>query len=282
MLTGCKLQKNQSVKIQKKDKAPDSLGDVSKGLQDILSNLEEIEKILDGTYIEEEKPKEEKKDSGSSNTSQSQGPNQNSGNQDSNNSGKTNSDIKTIEDKEKKKAEEKADKLLKTWQKIDKKIEDIHKKWNEYELEGLKKGITTERTDKFEESINALTKSIESRNIKEIYDYGSQSMLALGPIFELYKDEIAGEINRIKYATYQSYLNAIEEKDNEALDILKNSEEEINKIRLKIEKDTSKIKVLDKVNMSIVDMRKSLKEKSIKLYRIKKDVIIKNLEELGK
>lgn len=282
MLTGCKLQKNQSVKIQKKDKAPDSLGDVSKGLQDILSNLEEIEKILDGTYIEEEKPKEEKKDSGSSNTSQSQGSNQNSGNQDSNNSGKTNSDIKTIEDKEKKKAEEKADKLLKTWQKIDKKIEDIHKKWNEYELEGLKKGITTERTDKFEESINALTKSIESRNIKEIYDYGSQSMLALGPIFELYKDEIAGEINRIKYATYQSYLNAIEEKDNEALDILKNSEEEINKIRLKIEKDTSKIKVLDKVNMSIVDMRKSLKEKSIKLYRIKKDVIIKNLEELGK
>ena len=271
------------MKIQKKDKAPDSLGDVSKGLQDIISNLEEIEKILDGTYIEEEeKPKEEKKDPGSSNTSQSQGSNQNSGNQDSNNSGKTNSDIKTIEDKEKKKAEEKADKLLKTWQKIDKKIEDIHKKWNEYELEGLKKGITTERTDKFEESINALTKSIESRNIKEIYDYGSQSMLALGPIFELYKDEIAGEINRIKYATYQSYLNAIEEKDNEALDILKNSEEEINKIRLKIEKDTSKIKVLDKVNMSIVDMRKSLKEKSIKLYRIKKDVIIKNLEELGK
>lgn len=282
MLTGCKLQKNQSVKIQKKDKAPDSLGDVSKGLQDILSNLEEIEKILDGTYIEEEKPKEEKKDSGSSNTNQSQGSNQNSGNQDSNKSEQSSGEKKDTEDKEKKKAEEKADKLLKTWQKIDKKIEDIHKKWNEYELEGLKKGITTERTDKFEESINALTKSIESRNIKEIYDYGSQSMLALGPIFELYKDEIAGEINRIKYATYQSYLNAIEEKDNEALDILKNSEEEINKIRLKIEKDTSKIKVLDKVNMSIVDMRKSLKEKSIKLYRIKKDVIIKNLEELGK
>jgi len=74
----------------------------------------------------------------------------------------------------------------------------------------------------------------------------------------------------------------MEEKDKEALDLLKNSEEEINKIRLKIDKDISKMKVLDKLNMSIGDMRKSLKEKSIKLYRIKRDIIIKNLEELGK
>lgn len=282
ILTGCKPQKNQSVKIQKKDKAPNELGDVSKGLQDILKDIEEIEKILDGTIIQPEKTKEEKKDSGISSDEQSQGSSQDSENQDKNKSEKSNEEQKEPENKEIKKAEEKSEKVLETWRKVDKKIEDIHKKWNVYEVEGVKKGLTIEKSDKFEESINTLTKSIEARNIVDIYDYASQSMLNLSPAFELYKDEIEGEINKIKYATYRSYLKAMEEKDKEALDLLKNSEEEINKIRLKIDKDNSKMKVLDKVNMSIVDMRKSLKQKSIKLYRIKKDIIIKNLEELGK
>jgi len=226
----------------KKDKAPDSLGDVGKGIQDILSNTEKVEKIMDGSYLEEGEKKKEDKN--------------------------------TEENNE--------EKLLDTWKEIDKRIENVHEKWNGYEVEGVKKGLTSDRENKFEESLNFLTRSIEERKIKEIFDYGSKTMLYLGPIFELYRDELFAEINMIKHSVYQSYLKAMDGKEAEATDLLKNLDEYTNKIRLKLEKDDSKIKVLEKVSLAIEDMRKSLKESSIKLHRIKMDILIKNLEELGK
>ena len=53
-------------------------------------------------------------------------------------------------------------------------------------------------------------------------------------------------------------------------------------MRLKFEKDDAKVKILEKVNLSIEDMRKSLTEESVKLTRIKRDIIIDNLGELEK
>lgn len=275
LLTGCKAGKKQETKIQKTDKAPEALIDVSKGLQDILKDTEKIEKVLDGTDMEDAKAKEQEKEKKEEKDAKENDKNQTKSKE--NNSNQTNN-----QDKGKEKFLEKDEKLLKTWEKIDKKIEEIHGKWNTYEVEAMKKGATTDRTDKFGESLNALTKAIEMRSTIDIYDFGSQSMLNLSAMFDLYRDEIKGDINKIKYITYQSYLKAAKGNPKEAFEILKDSEENINRIRLKLEKKDSKIDTLDKVNLAIVDMRKSLKENSIKLNRIKKNIIIKSLEELEK
>lgn len=269
-LTGCKAEKKQTSKIQKKDRAPSSLSDISQGIQDILKEIEDIEKNLDGTDIKNNETKNKEKEE------------QQDQNEDKNNKDETNAKEDEKKDKNKDKVLNRDDKLIDIWIKIDKKTEDIHNKWNLYEVEGIKKGISMEITDKLEGSLNSLTKSIEERNIANIYDYGSQSMLAISPIFHMYMDEIKGNINKIKYFVYQSYLKAVEGKNKEAWGLLENLGEDINQIRLKLEKDEEKIKILDKSNLSIGDMQKALKEKSIKLYRIKKDIIIKNLDELGK
>lgn len=293
ILTGCMAPKNQVGKIEKKDKAPDTLGDLSKSLQDILSNTETIEKILDGTFIEEEKSKKEKEEDSSEKgkedsskkeegtSDEKKGSKESEGSQDSSAKEEV-IEIKIPKTNEEIKLEEEAKKLLSTWIEIDKKIEEMHKLWNQYELDGMKKGMTTEKSKKFGESLNLLTKAIENRDIIEIYHSGSLTALNLGNIFELYRDEIKGEINKIKYATYESYIMAIGNKEKKAIDLLGNLEDIINRIRIKIEKDEEKIKILDKLILSISDMNKSIKEKSIKLIRIKKDIIIKNLEELGK
>jgi len=290
VLSGCKSYKNQGVKFEKKDKAPKVLGDISSGIQDILKEVEEIESILDGTDFEvkkvelkkaeeEEKAKLEKiieikdENKGSDNNRKTMGQKIGSENE------KKAEDSKN---KEQKKYKDKDEKLLDKWEEINKKLEEIHSKWNSYEIEGMKKGVTSDISNRFKDSLNALTSSIEGKNIIGIYDYSSQTMLNLSPIFGLYKDEIWGEINKLKYLTYQSYLNTLKGDDLKTIELLKGSEEDISKIRLKLEKNDSKIKMLDKVNLSIEDMNKSLKENSIKLIRIKKDIIIKNLEELGK
>lgn len=228
LLTGCKPGKKQETKIQKTDKAPEALIDVSKGLQDILKDTEKIEKVLDGTDMEDAKAKEQEKEKKEEKDQEEDAK--------KNNSNQTNN-----QDKSKEKLLQKDEKLLKTWEKIDKKIEEIHEKWNTYEVEAMKKGATTDRTDKFGESLNALTKAIEMRSTIDIYDFGSQSMLNLSSMFDLYRDEIKGDINKIKYITYQSYLKAAKGNPKEAFETLKDSEENINRIRLKLEKKDSKI-----------------------------------------
>ena len=61
-LTGCKSGKEKEGEIQKKEKAPSSLSDFSQGLQDILNDVEKVEKILDGTDIEMDEEKVKKDD----------------------------------------------------------------------------------------------------------------------------------------------------------------------------------------------------------------------------
>jgi hypothetical protein len=172
--------------------------------------------------------------------------------------------------------------LLEEWKKIDKELENAHRMWNSFEVEGMKKGVTKERADKFEDNLNFLTTAIEKRNIIDIYDYGSQSMSNLGPMYDLYRDEIRGEIGRIKHAAYQSYLRAAQGRIEESVVLLNGTEEYINIIRQKVGTNNAKIKSLDKVALSIGDMKNSLKDNSIKLFRIKRDIIIKNLEDLEK
>ena len=286
-ITGCKSSKKQESKFQKMDKAPDSLGDISDDIQDILKNIEKIETVLDGTDIEDAKYKEqeEKEKEKEKEQSQDQGQEKKEEEDSKGKSGDSSSDTSEEskgQDKNKPKLLDKDERLLKTWEEVDKKIESVHKKWNIYEVEGMKKGLTMDNSNKFEESLNAMTKSIEKRSIIEIYDYSSQSMLNLAPMFDLYKDEIKGDINRIKYAAYQSYLKTIENNPIEAANLLKNSEENINKIRLKLDKKDGKVNILDKVGLSVADARKSLEENSRKLNRIKRDIIIDNLEELAK
>lgn len=268
--TGCKMEKKQTSKIEKKEKAPSSLSEISQGLQDLLKDVEEIEKILDGTSIEQK---------------ESQMKEEEAAKQEKAKEGKDEEDTKSKdeekEQKDKPENSNKDNKLIEVWINIDKKIEEIHNKWNLYEVEGIKKGIDVNGREELEEALNSLTKSIEERNIVNIYYHGSESMLQLSPIFNIYKDEIKGNINKIKSFVYQSYLKAIEGRRRDAENLLKDLGEDINQIRVKIEEEEEKIKILDKTNLSIEDMKKSLNENSIQLYRIKKDIIIKNLDELG-
>lgn len=274
------MEKKQESKIEKIEKAPDSLAEVSEGLQKILKDIEIIEKVIDGTDIEDAKAKVQKEKEVEKEEQQEQ-ESQDKDKKESQDKGKKESENKT-ESQNKEKPIEKDEKLLEQWEKVDKKIKEVHEKWNIYQPESVKKGVTTDKTDKFGESINSLAKSIEMRNIKDIYNFGSESMLNLKPIFDLYPDEIKGDTNKLKYITYQSYLKFMDDKVTQSVSLLNEAPEDIQKIKLKLEKKDSKIEVLGKLELSIRDMSKSLKLKSINLIRIKKDIIIKNIEELEK
>lgn len=295
LLTNCTKNKEE-IKFKKKDNAPDSISDVSDNIQDILKDTEKIEKILDGTYMEEEKEikqeqqQEQQEIEGNKGTEDKLEEKQESQDvkQDQNSKDKEEKGDKPKEDKEEKgdKKEKEEDKknedLKRFWEEIEDKLESAHEQWNDFESEGRKKGMTNENANEFRNSLNDLTKSIENKNIESIYNFGAECFLNLSTIFNLYKDELKGEINKIKYAVYKSYLMGMGKNIDKEQNILEDSEKNISLIRTKIkEDDKEKLKSLEKLNLSILDMKKSFLKESIKLNRIKKDIIIKNLEELN-
>lgn len=301
---GCTFE-NEEKKFKKKEIAPKSLGEVSDGIASILKHTENIEKIIDQTYIEkideekkenddkkdenkkDEEKKEEQEDKQEEEQKQEEEKDQgNNEKQDSAEGKEDNNPKKSLEEEEVENKEEreqllKNKKLEEKWEKIYEKIETVHEKWNSYESEGIKKGISVDKLDVFRNNLNKLTKSIEAKNFMEVYDFGSQALDNLEPLFGIYKDEIKGDVNKLKYSIYRSYLLSLKDKRQEAIIILKKTEDTINSIRIKLGEDKDKTELLKKTSISINDMRKALKEDSTRLNRIKRDIGIKNLEELG-
>ena len=277
LITGCKKQQKQTEFIIK-DKAPDSINKLSDGIDDMLKSLGDIEKLnLDIPTSDDKKDEEiqsaNKASSQGDKAKQSQGGTQEQSSQSSSDKDANNNQQTSPQNLPK----DEQIKIL--WDSIHSKLEEIHINWNDFEPDGLKKGATTQTGEKFQTAFNRMTKAVENKNIIEIYDYASQSLKNLKPFYDLYKDEIGGDISVLKYTAYGAYTMAINGDIVGAGEMLSDKEENINKIRLKMTKQDEK-QAVEKVSMSLADFKNSLPENSRTLFMIKKDIIINNLKAL--
>jgi hypothetical protein len=253
MSTACMNKESKKPKkVETKERAPKKLVMVLEELDRVLSSVDKIEETSKLSQMEFEslQTKTEKKEG------------------------------KSKEDKdEKKETEDKVSnkdiELTKQWKAMDSQIDKIHRDWNSYEIESRKKGASTEKGKEFKHSLNYLTTAVENRKTSEIVDATSKSILALAYYFDLYKDDINGDLSRIKHVVLQAYLNPDGGKE-----LLDKTEDYVLRLRQKLEKDKAKLKDLDKLSLSIKDMEQSLKENSDKLLGIKKDIILKNIDSL--
>jgi hypothetical protein len=285
LLFGCGKEKGQQ-EIKPKDKAPNSLKELSKGIDDILGSLGEIERLMldiplpEGEDKKQEKPQQpaggEQQGGGQGDNEEKQGSESN-GDQDQGQEGQQQqqSQAKQQEDPEKKKQEE----IKNKWDEIQKKLDEIHPHWNSFEAEGQKKGATKEAGEKFEAALNKMTKAIEVKSIIEVYDYASQSIANLKPFYDLYLDDIGGDLSVLKHSAYQGYIRALIGDLDSAKKVLSDKEENINRIRLKLTDEKEKEKV-EKITLALADFRDSLEEDSQMLFMIKKDVVIENIKAL--
>ena len=289
-MVSCSTEKKES-EFKTKDKAPDSLAKLASGIDDMLKTLSDIERLTLDIPIpeknnEEEQPPEnesanikpEKEGQGQGKGNQGeQGQGQGNQGEQSNQSGS--SEGTKIEDTKSSEQGNKEEQTKKQWESIEKKLEEIHPLWNSYEAESLKKGATMNSANKFKEPFNKMTKAVEEKDILEIYNNASLSLLNLKAFFDLYLDDIGGDVSALKYSAYQGYYRAVQGGLKGAEEVLSNQEENINRIRLKLTKEEEKQKT-EKVSLSLADFKGSLEENSRRLFMIKKDIIIENLREL--
>ena len=233
-----------SAKTEKKEKAPNSLVSVGEGIDEMLSLTVDMDKILKLSQSELQ--------------------------------------VEMGGEKKQNKALNKDEEITKRWNEMDTKVEKIHKDWNSYEVEGVKKGGGSEKGKTLKDNLNLFTIALENRNIMEIMDTGSRVENSLAPFFNLYKDEIRGDLAKIKYVAYQSYLKAEKDEAPSASKLLDSTEDNVSRIRQKLDKDKEKIRGVDKLGLSIGDMKQSLGQNSLKLLAIKRDIILENIKTLEK
>lgn len=284
MLVGCRSKPYNKEILKKKEIAPKSLQGLSKEIGSIMDHIGDIEKIDLGIDEEQQKEKNKEEDQSSPDQSQQSSGDQSSSEKDAGQASSTStqgsSDESGKSQDQPTKKEIKDGKIETKWKEIDKGLETVYLLWNEYEVKGVKKGATAEKTEEVEDALNKLTKGIEDREILTVYDQGSRSFKALKPFYDLYKDEIGGEVLSLKHMAYQYYINAVKDSDNTAKMYIENSEEDINKIRLKLQDKKDKKMKIDKVSFGFKNLSNALTEDSRRLFILKKDVLIKNLNSL--
>lgn len=177
--------------------------------------------------------------------------------------------------------EEEEEKKSEITEALDKKIKKVHENWNKYEIEGTKKGATSDQINKFRESLNNLTLAIENLEYNNIIVTSSDVFLNMAPFFNLYRDEVYGEICLIKYYVYQGYILGEKGELDKGKEALNFSEEQVSRLNTKLEDDNKKLKDLDMLKKSIEDMKFSMKSNNKNLLKIKKDIVIKNLRKIA-
>lgn len=282
-INGCTNNGNNKSELKLLDKAPNSLEDVYKEISSILDNVGKIERInLDIDFEEEREATDAQDEQDPSNEEGTKNPQdfESTGNNENESNSQNQNKEDSNEGNEGSDGRNKDVRIKETWKDIDKSLEDIYLKWSDYENMGIKKGASKDRVTQLKEKINGLTKSIERREITNIYDLGSQSLLNLKPFFDLYKDDYRGEICDLKYSIYQYYIKAISNDKEGALNAINSKEENINRIRLLIGDDEKKIDELEKISSSLENVGISLEEDSKRVYILEKDTLIKNVESI--
>lgn len=260
-MSGCGKKVNKKPeKIEQRESAPDSLKAIYNNVETIVENVEKE----NGENTNKNKDKDNMENEDDSQEDSKENQNKEEGKEDK-------------EEKVNKGIQNNRNKQVDLYDKI----KDAHENWNKYEAEAVKKGATNDNINKFRESLNNLTISVEKKEISNIPLSSSEVFLTLAPFFDLYKDEVHGEICLIKYYVYQGYYFGINGEIDKGEEFLSLGEDQIKRLNTKIGEDKKKIKDVEILKKSIEDMRFSLKSSNVQLLLIKKDIIMKNLKEIG-
>ncbi|KGG80199.1 hypothetical protein Y919_07530 [Caloranaerobacter azorensis H53214] len=251
------------------DKIPNSLKAMVEDVNNIFNEIEKIkeekENMIKYKKIEEKKEEEEKyrqqKDEKQDESKDKMGQLE-----------KKTEEVKKETDME--------EKIEKAWEGVNKIIVNVHKKWNDYELDVVKDGIREEDIRKFEEALDNLTISAKDKNeIKSLFNVNSVT-LHISNFLNVYKGNPDGEIVKLKYNIRQIHLYGEINEWDKAIDMSKYLEPIFERLSQKIKLDKKDEKLREKLIISIRDLKSVIDKKNIELLKIKRDIALQNLDNL--
>jgi hypothetical protein len=166
------------------------------------------------------------------------------------------------------------------WAQITPLVNSLHYQWNELMPNASSKGAARELIDNFSNSLNNLTNTIITKN-KESTLMASNKLYSYIPdILYLYKSKTSPELKRVKYYTRNSVLNSLAPNwpmaDTDITSLKSSWSTYKNTIDKKQHESVSKL------DYSINELEKVIKDKNQPLIDIKGRVVLTNINALEK
>lgn len=282
VLTSCG-QKSQSPDIQQQqyqisqeaDKAPDQL-------KSIENNVEQIIKAFNGPAVLEEKPQSGMgQDSGQSGRSEKESSKKDEKSEsDQGSEGKDQATANQEGKKDQEAQESQPPAPQAPWEAAAPMINSLHYQWNAYFPMAIKKGASKQLVDNFSNALNSLTSTILSKNATNTLMAASSLYACIPDFYSLYKTEASPEIKRIRHYIRSSMLNATTGNWAQTETDVNNLKSSWSLYKNTIQKDQQDNAT--KLDFSIYELEKVIREKNQPLIDIKGRIALSNVQAMDK
>lgn len=164
------------------------------------------------------------------------------------------------------------------WEVFDKNIQEMHKKWNEYEVQAKEDGTDSQLINAFKSQLNLLTEKIMGKNEYEVLVEANNLYKYFPQFLNLYKHNAPPETLEIKYYARQILIDAEKnswENTNILLDGIKKSWATAKSRMEKPDKTLNKM-----IDFAIEDFIKVTNEKKLELAKLKGQILMDNIDKI--
>lgn len=164
------------------------------------------------------------------------------------------------------------------WVSIEKTIENLHKNWNNYEVQAQKDGASQNLLESYELQLDTLTNWAMSHNENETLKAANELSQYYAKFFNLYKHQAPPDIKDIRYNVRQIIIQATEDNWSEIDDRLQNISESWEIAKSRMEKPDKELN--QKIEAAIEDFSRVTHQQNYILVKLKGDILLKNLQEI--
>ncbi|MCR1900117.1 hypothetical protein NSA47_14200 [Irregularibacter muris] len=274
MAVGCRAQERPSPEgKQDKEKIPGPLKAMDEHVHDMINQIESIEEV-GRIKPEDVMPKENQEQSEEQQTQQGGEQQQ----QESSSTMESPQEEQEREDIEKSK--EKQAQIIEKWQESQEALKSLHESWNEYESMVIKEGVDMNKITEMEKALYDLTTYITEEERDLVLQECNNVILALSNFMDVYKGNPDGTLGKMDYLTRQSYLDAKEGSWFQAKIRVEPRESLMNTLRQIADIPEKQKPLVEKLRLSLEDLEKAIENENLPLLRIKRDIALKNLEDI--
>lgn len=171
--------------------------------------------------------------------------------------------------------------LPELWAKVEKDIGEINTKWNQLEVELMKKNVPLEMIREFEGGVDNLTVYAADKKPLFCLMYANGLTYYLAQFRAYYQDEISPIILTMKYLTRQVVLDNYAGNAQPALDHVSKLEAKQNEVKYKL-LEKNKQDELEKFKMATEDLKTAVNKQNKVLVKVKAKVLLENIKEIEK
>ncbi|NLI91586.1 MAG: hypothetical protein GX434_05090 [Peptococcaceae bacterium] len=280
ILPGCGLLKKVTGQQPKQEQQ--SQQDNPKQLMEMETTIEKIFTDLGGPALESEEGKknsEQKQSDDKTAGSQSQGQDQGQQKGQEDKQGQAQQNNQTA-GKGQASGQQGGQAAADPWQQVSQAIKSLHLSWNELMPEATKKGAKKELIDRFSDTLNNLTKTADTKDKDKVLLTTNSLYQYIAELYSLYQTKSSPELKRVIYYSRNITLNSKIENWNK----VSSDTEELKSLWSLMKNTIGKEQQEDavKLDLSIYELEKVVKEKNKALVDIKGKIILSNMQALQK